>query len=164
MQAQNGFSMVEILVTMVILSVGLLGMAHLETLSARLNQSSYLKTQASILAEDIIARMRGNRVAVEKKAYDKLPDPARVTNCLTTTGCSPEEMAQNDAFEWRLALAGALPSGQGMVCIDSTPEDGANATAPACDGLGRLRAVKIWWQDERGADNGLLRFSTSFQP
>ncbi len=164
MRAQRGFSMVEILVTMVILSVGLLGMAHLETLSAALNQSSYLKTQASMLAEDMIARMRSNRVAVEKKAYDKLPDPARVSGCLTTTGCSPEEMAQNDAFEWRLTLAGALPSGQGTVCIDSTPEDGASAAAPACDGLGDLQAVKIWWQDERDASKGLLRFSTSFQP
>jgi type IV pilus assembly protein PilV len=155
--------MVEILVSMVVLSIGLLGLARLETLSTRMNQSAYFRTQASIFAQDMIARMRANQPGVENFDYNGLPDPKRVADCLTTTGCSGTDLANNDAFDWSLALAATLPSGQGTVCVDSTPEDGTNTGAAGCDGSGNITVVKVWWLDDRtGSD--LLRFSTSFQP
>jgi len=49
--------------------------------------------------------------------------------------------------EWQQAMA-ALPAGEGQVCRDSTPDDGTPA-APACDGLGSLHAVKVWWDANR---------------
>jgi type IV pilus assembly protein PilV len=71
-------------------------------------------------------------------------------------------MAGNDAFEWNTVLADQLPLGAGVVCIDGTPSDGT-AAAPACDGVGNVYAVKIWWDDDRsGAAN--QRFVTSLQP
>ncbi|HBS27272.1 MAG TPA: type IV pilus modification protein PilV [Gammaproteobacteria bacterium] len=155
--------MVEILVSMVVLSIGLLGLARLETLSTRMNQSAYFRTQASIFSQDMIARMRANQPGVENADYNGLPDPQRVANCLTTTGCSSTDLANNDAFDWNLALAATLPSGQGTVCVDSTPEDGTNSAATGCDGIGSIAAVKVWWLDDR-TGSGLLRFSTSFQP
>ncbi|HGG59496.1 MAG TPA: type IV pilus modification protein PilV [Gammaproteobacteria bacterium] len=161
--SESGFSMIEVLISMVVLSVGLLGMAQLQIFSMKMNHSAYLRTQASLLAEDMIERMRGNPIAVDKGSYDGLPDPQRVTGCQTTTGCAPTEMARNDAFDWRLTLAATLPSGQGVVCVDSTPEDGASVNAPACDGAGALRVIKVWWLDDR-AKGGLTRFSTSFRP
>ena len=163
MNTENGFSMVEILVSMVVLSIGLLGLARLETLSTRMNQSAYFRTQASIFAQDMIGRMRANQPGVANSSYDGLPNSQRVASCLTTSGCTSTELAQNDAFDWKLALAATLPSGQGTVCVDSTPEDGVNATATACDGIGNVSAIKVWWLDDRtGSD--FLRFSTSFQP
>ncbi len=162
-EREGGFSIIEVLVSMVVLSVGLLGIAQLQVFSMKMNHSAYMRTQASLLAQDMIERMRGNPDAVDNGDYDGLPNPGRVTNCLTTDGCSSSEMARNDAFEWRLALAGTLPSGQGTVCVDSTPEDGASSNAAACDGNGDLRVIKIWWLDDR-AKGGLTRFSTSFQP
>lgn len=155
--------MVEILVSMVVMSIGLLGLARLETLSTRMNHSALFRTQASIFAQDMIARMRANQPGVTTASYDQLPNPQRIADCLTTTGCSGDELANNDAFDWTLSLATTLPSGQGTVCIDSTPEDGANATATACDGIGNIHSIKIWWLDNRSSSS-LFRFSTSFQP
>jgi type IV pilus assembly protein PilV len=79
-------------------------------------------------------------------------------------------MAQNDTFEWNQAIAAALPSGQGIVCRDSSPDDGANnasQAAAACDGLGTNFAIKIWWLEDRSEANTagtLKRVVTAFKP
>lgn len=164
LKTQQGFTMVEILVTMVVLAVGLLGIAGLETVSMRMNQSAYFRTQASVIAQDIIGRMRANTPGIQVDAYNGLPDPQRVSDCLTTTGCLPDEMANNDAFDWITSISRILPSGQGMVCIDSTPDDGAGSLSASCDGVGDLYVAKLWWLDDRSGDGGLVRFTTSFQP
>jgi type IV pilus assembly protein PilV len=72
-------------------------------------------------------------------------------------------MAQNDVFEWNAAISRSLASGQGVVCIDNTPNDG-EPTAPECDAAGSLYAVKLWWDDDRDDDTDEKRFVTVFQP
>jgi len=57
----RGFTLVEVLVTVVVISVGLLGIAALQTTSLRSNHESYLRTQATAFADDIIDRIRSNR-------------------------------------------------------------------------------------------------------
>jgi type IV pilus assembly protein PilV len=157
----GGFTLVEILVSLLVLAIGLLGMAGLQVAGLRNGHSAYLRTQAILLAEDIGERMRANPVGVANGNYNN-PAATEKVNCLNTTGCSAAEMAQHDAYEWNAALAAQLPLGGGRVCIDSTPDDGT-AADPACDGTGSLYAIKVWWDDSRsGAANQL--FVTSFQP
>ena len=57
----SGFTLLEVLVALVILSIGLLGLAGLQAASLRYNHSSYLRSQATLIAYDIVDRMRANR-------------------------------------------------------------------------------------------------------
>ncbi len=158
---QGGATLIEVLISLLILAIGLLGMSGLQTVSLRNTQSAYLRTQASIASNDIVERVRANLQGVEANSYNNI-DGAATAACNTQVGCGFAELAANDIAEWKAALATDFPSGTGTVCADSTPADGTPA-APACDGLGTLYAVKIWWDEDRdGAAEKL--FSLSFQP
>lgn len=109
--APGGFTLVEVLVTLIILSVGLLGIAALHSASLRNNLDSALRSQASALAADIADRMRANRNAAVGGAYNLgLGDSTPVL-----TG-SPT-LAQRDLNAWRTQLAQVLPGGTGAVEI-----------------------------------------------
>lgn len=131
MQQQKGFSLIEVLVTMVIISFGLLGIAGVIVNALKNNNSSYARTQASVLANDIIDRMRANRTTAETApfAYNlALGAP------LPTAG---NAVVVNDLTEWRTALAAAMPSGTGSVAM-------ANATQVT---------VVVQWDDSRASTN-----------
>lgn len=157
----QGFTLVEVLIAVLVLAIGLLGLAGLQVTGLRNNQSAYYRSQATQLAYDMADRMRANPDGMTNGEYDN-PTAVEAAACLTLAGCSSAQMAGNDAFEWNTILADRLPLGVGVVCIDGTPSDGT-AAAPACDGVGNVYAVKIWWDDDRsGAAN--QRFVTSLQP
>ncbi|MGJ8690158.1 MAG: type IV pilus modification protein PilV [Gammaproteobacteria bacterium] len=159
--AQGGATLIEVLISLLILAIGLLGMSGLQTVGLRNTQSAYLRTQASIASNDIVERVRANLQGVEAASYNNNAG-AVTAACNTLVGCSFAELAANDVAEWNANLAADFPVGTGTVCSDSTPEDGTSA-APACDGLGTMYAVKIWWDEDR---DGVAekRFSLSFQP
>ena len=104
----GGFTLVEVLVTMVILSVGLLGVAALHTASLRNNLDSALRSQASALASDIADRMRGNRSVALTGAYD-----IAIGSTRTVVAGSP--LADKDLNAWKTELARALPGGDGSI-------------------------------------------------
>ena len=78
--------------------------------------------------------------------------------CISTT-CSAGQVAQNDFYEWSNEVATLLPSGAGVICLDSTPDDGTPG-APACDGAGSVLSIKLWWS-EKGVQH---RFVTTLRP
>ena len=165
-----GFTLIEVLVAVLIFSVGMLGLAGLQITATQANHSAYLRSIATILANDMADKMRANMIAVDNGDYDRvisLGNAAEDTNCYNLAGgapgCTAQQMAFWHAWDWTQNLAGILPNGQGEVCLDSTPTVPlGNAAAPGCDGAG-LFAIKVWWQDERSG--GPLRlFTMSFQP
>lgn len=158
---QRGASLIEVLVSMTVLAVGILGIGAMQTSTLKSNQNSYMRTQAVFHANDIVERMRSNARGVELGAYDD-PTPSVTAACLTATGCTATEMAANDVAQWEASIAAGLPMGSGTVCLDATPNDGTPA-APACSSTGDLYAVKIWWDDDR---DGVVnqQFVMSFQP
>jgi len=158
----SGFSLIEVLVALVILSVGLLGLAGLQATSLRANQTSLQSSQAAILAYDMADRVRANITNATTNYH--LPAATPTVGCMTTAGCTAAQLAQNDMSQWNASLTQALPGGQGVICVDSTPGDGDSATDHDCDGnaSGNLFAVKLWWDDDRDGDNQL--FFTSFRP
>ena len=145
---QSGFTLIEVLVSSLILSIGLLGVAGLQALSLKNNQSAYMRSQATALAYDLSDRMRSNVAGANAGFYAPAAAATRGP-CTTTLGCSPQQMAQNDLSEWLGALAANLPMGSGFVCIDSTPNDGTGVGNPACDGAGTQFSVKVWWDENR---------------
>ena len=170
-QSSRGFTMLEVLIAIVVIAFGLLGVAGLQVVALKNNQSAGARLIATTLANDMVDRIKTNALGLISGDYDR-PDvnayTTQVAACLSAGGCTPQQLAQNDRFEWAQLVAAALPGGRAIVCLDSTPDDGANAAAPACDGAGTtLYAVKIWWNDDRnrGADtNTPLRFSWTFNP
>jgi len=140
----TGFTLIEVLIAMLVLAVGLLGLAGLQAKSLKNNQRAYNRSQATQLAYDIADRMRANKGA----AASYLGAAAANANCLTTTGCSAIEMAKNDLFEWNAAIAQALPSGTGSITL-----------------AGNIYTLTINWDDNRdgNVDANDPSFKTSFQ-
>ncbi|MEO0616061.1 MAG: type IV pilus modification protein PilV [Pseudomonadota bacterium] len=128
---QGGYTLLEILVAAIILTGGLIGLASMQASGTRLNNSAYLRTQASILAYDIADRMRANRAAVVANSYD-------IALADATPG-SPTTVADIDLVQWRTALAYYLPAGNGSIETDA----GATADAP------QRATITVQWNDGR---------------
>ena len=159
----RGFALLEVLVAIVIMSVGVLAMAGLQTAGVRAVHVSNLRTQVTQLSIDMMDRMRANPVAVAAGSYAMTSASTPSDPGCIGTSCSTTALALTDEFEWKEALSNSLPSGAGIVCVDSTPEDGT-PPAPACDGAaGAAFAIKIWLDDAKDPNN-LKRFVTSFRP
>ncbi len=156
---KNGFTLLEVLIAMVVLAIGLLGLAGIQAIGLRNNQSAYHRSQATQLAYDMADRMRVNRVALTNGNYD---NGATSANDCEANSCTPAQMAGYDIAQWNAALADQLPGGVGVACIDNSSEDGTSA-APACDGNGTTYAVKIWWDDNRSGASD-QRFVTTLRP
>ena len=161
MQRQRGFTLIEVLVTAVVLSVGLLGLAGLQTVSMRNNHSAYLRSQAVHLAYDMADRVRSN--ANHQTKFNGLTASA-TSACTGTSGCDSSQMAKNDLYEWQGHITALLPAGDSIICRDSSPDDGADSSNAACDGNGADYAVKIWWNDDRTGASANQRFVMSFRP
>ena len=160
----SGFTLVEIMVTLVIVSIGMLGLSKLQLTSLRYNQNAYQRSIATQLAYDMANRMRANATAIDSGAYNS-PTATQTAACLTTAGCNATEMAGHDVYEWLSAssptsVINQLPDSSATVCLDSTPEDGDTADS-ACDGLGSQHAIKIWWSNDAGVTT--FSFVTSVQ-
>ena len=160
---QGGFTLIEVLIAVLVLGIGLLGVAGLQSVALGLNYGSYLRSQGTLFARDIADRMRANHRGVDNGAYDMGTgaSPTEQSACESTGGCNSNAMAAHDLFEWTQNLADSLPDGQGVVCIDDTPVDGTPGS-PACDGSGDNYAIKIWWYDRQNETS--QRFVTVFRP
>lgn len=112
--ASRGFSLLEVLITLVVLSVGLLGIAGLQITSLRYAHNANLRYQAALQANDMADRMRANQLGVESGAYNNISGMSSDPGCISS-GCSASEMAQGDEYEWNTANSVLLPSGQGTV-------------------------------------------------
>jgi type IV pilus assembly protein PilV len=166
-QRSRGFTMLEVLIAILVTSIGLLGVAGMQAFALKNTHSASLRLTASMLATDLIDRMHANQTGVRFALYNQ-PTlsgyTSAVSNCLTASGCSPQELANNDLNEWQQRVAASLPNGSGIVCMDSTPNDGATSASADCDGTG-IYVVKIWWFDDRnGTTAAPFRFSSAFNP
>lgn len=163
--SERGYTLIEVMVALFILSFGLLGMAGLQVASLKQNQSAYMRSQATILAYDIIDRMRANIAASENGDY--FISAGTVTNnCETTNGCTDSEMAAHDVARWQARLAEELPSGSGLVCRDADTDDstGGNIATPACGDNTDSDlpvVVYVWWNDERTSNAVSTRLAVS---
>jgi type IV pilus assembly protein PilV len=110
-QKTAGFTLLEILVALIILTIGLLGLASLQATGLRNNHSAYLRSQTTILAYEMVDRMRANRPAVLASLYNlNFTDSA-------PSGSQPQNVDQQN---WLNALANNLPSGDGQITCNGT--------------------------------------------
>jgi type IV pilus assembly protein PilV len=131
----RGFTLIEVMVSLVILSIGLLGVAKLVMYSSRSNDSAYLRSQATALAYEILDDMRANRSTALLQGYDNVlaagATPINPGFVCAGTGhlCStPANLALYDVFMWQTRLQSALPSPAGSVTTVPAPAAGTTAT------------------------------------
>ncbi len=130
---ERGFSLVEVLVALLVLSIGLLGLAALQTVGLKFNTQSYQRTQATLLGYDIIDRIRANSIAKAAGNYDSVTAsyfPPSPPDCTSIT-CNPAQLATYDIAQWKTAIATMLTGGQGAI---STPSN--------------VRVVTITWTED----------------
>lgn len=123
----------EILITVLLISVGFLATATMQVRGMRYSQSAYFQSQAYFLVTDMMDRMRGNNRGVELGAYDALSTSAEASNpgCASKS-CDPEQTARQDLFDWSARLH-ALDGAKNFV-----PALPASSTLPAVGSVTRL--------------------------
>ena len=104
----SGFSLIEVLIAIVILAVGLLGIAGLQVLGLQSNHSSYMRTQATFQIAAIFDRMRANRTQALLDAYE-------ISLGMSPSGAS---LADQDLMAWKKRLAVLFPAGDGAVACN----------------------------------------------
>ncbi len=143
-RAGAGFSLLEVLIALVILSVGLLGIAALISTALKSNSSAYMRTQATALAYNIIDRMRANLPAANNLAYNVTMPAAAATGSIpaTCTGasCTSAQLATYDIGQWEYDLGTQLPQGRGAVA------------ATTAGGIVSV-TVTVLWNDSRAHDS-----------
>lgn len=154
--SEKGFSMVEVLVAIVIISIGVLGLVAMQGKTIQYTQDSSQRNTAAMLTNDLIELIRGNRNAVIApngqlrstsnyyKASSTTFPTAGETNCRTTTGCTAEQMATDHLFLWVQQVRNSLPIDDAtlatfIICRDRTPE------SEACDNQGSAIKIRVGW-------------------
>jgi type IV pilus assembly protein PilV len=134
---ESGFSMVEVMVALVVLAIGLLGIAALYLNSLQSGRTAIYRTQAITLAADLADRVRMNRTA--QAAYATLFADAEVpvAACDTIGGCTDGDLASTDLANWKAEIAQQLPNGEGQVAV----------TAPAGAGEPATYVVTVRWAE-----------------
>jgi type IV pilus assembly protein PilV len=121
---EHGLTLIEILVTMVLLGVGLLGLAGLQLRGMQVNQGSSLRSQAAILAEDLADRLRADSLTAAAHGYDGNWTPG---------GTAPQAAVAPLLADWRYRMQ-TLPNG--CAVIDTKNQ------APAM-------VITVTWNDTR---------------
>ena len=130
---------------LLILAVGLLGIAALQFKGLRYSNDSFMRSQISFLAYDIADRMRSNAAMADDYLGDYAVPATPVDTCNHTIGLETAANIANDLECWRTAVDNSLPPG-------ST----ANITV-----AGSLYSVILTWTDREGSAHNV---NYSFQP
>jgi len=119
-----GFTLIEVLVALAVLSIGLLGVAALQSKGQLYTRDAYTLTQATVQANQIIDKIRFNRVfarddvitngAAAGKGYVVSSKPGGTVDCIASA-CSASDLRTYDLNEWYGELARVLPAGQGTI-------------------------------------------------
>lgn len=142
---QQGFTLLEVMVALLVFSIGLLGLASLQVSGLSFNRSAYERTQANYLAYDILDKMRANRTAANDGSYDNaFGDYPSALSCVgSTANCSAANMAQADIYQWKNELGTLLASGKGSV-------------ARSIVGGATVIVVTVRWDDHAGGTTDFI--------
>ena len=146
---QKGFSLIEALVAFLILSVGMLGIASLQTMSLKSGHTAAMRTVAVVKVEEILESMRSNPAAIADFAAGTA-DMGTDNGCSQTTvaaaNCTSTQMAQDELFRWKNSLIEALPN-------NAATTASVVITPPVPPAIMNLVVVSVNWS-ERDLDTG----------
>ncbi|KPQ01848.1 type IV pilus modification protein PilV [Marinobacter sp. HL-58] len=115
---QSGIALIEVLVAVLILAIGLLGMASMQGLSSQMTNAAEQRTQAVLLSSDIMDRIRSNRN--NRAQYDDLEVSFQDTQCVPDyQPNNGQSVSENDIEEWANLVVCLLPEGTAVVDVDN---------------------------------------------
>ncbi|MEO7066244.1 MAG: type IV pilus modification protein PilV [Rhodanobacter sp.] len=190
---QRGVSLIEVMMAVLIFSIGLIGLAGLLVMSTRSNHAAYLRTQVTFLASGMADRMSANPVGVWNNNYNSTSYPVSAStagNADCAGGCNPAELAAADQRNWSSQLKTFLPNPSAEISCDAsnagftpgawdptgTAASGATVAVPASPGQVGMRppyggncTMTIAWSEQRAgnqdnSDTALQTFAWEFQP
>lgn len=173
-QEQSGFSILEVLIAIIILSIGMLGAVGMQATAMQSNKQTRNQSVATSFARELADKMRGNHaVAIKPAAADNPYLIAETTltgtatfvapteNCFTTACSSAAAVATWDMADWQNRLRNALPDPKIKVCLDKTPFAADGTPQWACTDDGDISVLKMAWTNTN--TKGELEFSNSAQ-
>lgn len=107
----SGFTLIEVLISLIIISIGVLGLIGLQVSGLQANQSASNRSQAVLAASDMLDRMRANRTAALGNAYN--------ISMSSNTPTSTATLAQADLAEWFTRVENWLPAGDASIELDA---------------------------------------------
>lgn len=135
---QAGFTMIEVLVALIVLAIGLLGVAGVQTLAMKSTANSHFRSQVNVLAYDMVERIRANTPGASGGAYNNITEAGTKPSC--STSCTSAQLAAIDANEWFTNMQAALPgftgasvtyaNGVATITINWTERDLSNDAVP----------------------------------
>lgn len=138
---QSGFTLLEVMIALVIFSIGLLGLAGLQAGGLRSNTQAQFRTVATIQVYDMAERIRANPRGVADGDYNAFDDASPTAEDCISAACTAAEMATYDYYEWVTNTQKVLPSGHGTV------------SSNVVNGV-RLFTITVMWDEERTGVNG----------
>ncbi|MEN8108371.1 MAG: type IV pilus modification protein PilV [Pseudomonadota bacterium] len=137
---QGGFTLLEVLIALLVLSIGLLGLAALQTVGLRSNQMATMRTQATQISYDITDRMRANpdglTTANQYYVIGTGTSPTDHGKDCDAVTCTSQELATFDLLQWRSQVQG-LP-------------DGLSSVAQTVTASGLVtHTITVYWNEER---------------
>ncbi len=154
---ERGTGLIEVMVTVFVVAIGLLGMAALQTQSKRSNLEAIQRTTATMLVHEVIERMRANAGAlgtyltegasIGGQSISAEPTP----KCLGTQLCTPTEIAQHDVWEWEQAIDGASEKAGSSLTGGLIAPTGC-LTGPVGGGTG-VYTVAVAWRSQTELSN-----------
>ena len=112
---QKGVGLIEVLVTMLVLAVGLLGLAALQNSALRFSHTAALESQAQFLIKDIADSMRASGSPQLFTINFGQPAPSAAINCKTTNCSSANALANWSMQQWMANVSSLLPNGRAQI-------------------------------------------------
>ena len=173
---QTGFSLLEVLIAFIILSLGLLGAVGMQAAAMQSNKETRNQSIAASLARELADKMRGNHaIAIKTAAADNpyllsttLDNPstaifsAPAENCFATACSTPTAVATWDMADWQNRLQNALPDPKFVICFDETPFDADGVAQWPCSNTGDISVLKLAWTNND--TKGKLQLSSAAVP
>lgn len=177
---QSGFSLIEVLISIIVLSFGLLGMVGMQAAALQANREARLQSSAAVLARELAEMIRGNKdIGILTAGNPYLGSfstsplaattPSYCLNVATSTPACADKtaIANAEMTEWLARVDAQLPGARVSVCFDSAPFDGNGLPQWACNSTGAsgVIVVKIGWTqgstDRSQSGNAALERATA---
>lgn len=170
-RTEAGFSILEVLIAIIILSFGVLGAVGMQVAAMQANKEARNQATATTFARELAERMRGNHTVAIKTAAADNPYLFDVTLASTTTIATPpvncfttgcpivKDAATWDVAEWQGRVKDELPTPRVKVCYDQDPFDSVGKPRWNCTDNGDIAVLKMSWTRSNTA--GTLEFASN---
>jgi type IV pilus assembly protein PilV len=168
-----GFSLIEVLVSIIVLSFGLLGVVGLQAAALKANREAMYQSAATRLGRDMGEMMRGNRaiaaltsgnpyvISFNRNSYSTSSDAVTaleaatpitankncwINDCYSTSDdAARTDIGKWQARDWLFRVYAELPDARVAICFDETPFDASGLPQWTCTNAGAVMVIKVGW-------------------